>query len=492
MNRMLLCSGVAIGLVLLTGQFPRSEPNEPAPQASPQACDQDPAVGYTASIHGLVDGDELSLRISRRFGGSVESVTWRGKEFINTWDHGREISYAWWLDDGGDCLNPTEPGSSRDYKSKDSTSRLLEVCRPAENTLTIRTQPAFWLSPDEADGQGRLCSTVIDSPLTDQVIQKTIQIGYRGLDNVIAFSAVLTLPESHRSTGVEIPTGYLTYEFNRLWRYDPRSGELTRAVSDPITGPWAFQQANNLPPILSTQDGAYAMGAYSDESIQEYGIYRNTAPDPRDRTNKWNIVVREQPAPAGTYAYRSFVIVGTLKEVQAAMTELYHMHPVDFNPPSGFIDVVSCDEIAGWAWDPKARDQAVAVEFYTLESDGSETFLARVSAANFRQDLAAALGDNGKHGFDIQTSHVVPDNRPVRLKAYAMNSDPALPARLLANSNWPLTCPKFGAPVPTHGAPSPTEAAHGATEPAAPAPLPCLGALGPAAVGVLLRRTKRN
>lgn len=490
MNRILLLAGLAISLALLLPHSAQTKSIEPAAQPTTQACDQDPPQGYTRTIHGLVDGDELTLTVSRRFGGSVESVRWRGKEFINTWDHGREISYAWWLDDGGDCLNPTEPGSSRDYKSLDSTSRLLEVCSPAEDTLSTKTQPAYWLSPGESDSAGRACSKVIDSPLTNQFIEKTIQIGYRGLDNVIVFDAVLTLRDSHKSNGVEIPTGYLTYEFNRFWRYDPRSGELTRAESDPITGPWAFQQANKLPPILSTRDGAYAMGAYTDEPIQEYGIYSNHANDARDLTNKWNIVVRTQPAPAGTYTYRSFAIVGTLEDVQAAMTKLYYLHPVDFNPPSGFIDVVSCNEIAGWAWDPKVRDQPVDVEFYTLESDGSETLLGRVSAGNFRQDLVTALGDNGRHGFAFPTSNIVHDNRPVRLKAYAINSDAALPAQPLGNSGWPLACPEFGPPAPTDAAPTATEFAPTATEPAGPARLPCLGALLPILLGVFFIRPK--
>ena len=44
----------------------------------------------------------------------LNSLTWRGKEFVNDYDHGREISYAWAFDGYGECFNPTEPGAARD------------------------------------------------------------------------------------------------------------------------------------------------------------------------------------------------------------------------------------------------------------------------------------------------------------------------------------------------------------------------------------------
>jgi hypothetical protein len=117
-----------VALLLLTSAniMPATSeiPIQPAPQA--QACDENPPPGYTKTIRGLVDGDELTLTVSSRFGGAVESVLWRGKEFINTWDHGREISYAWGMDDYGECLNPTEPGQPAITRTG-VTSRLQRV-----------------------------------------------------------------------------------------------------------------------------------------------------------------------------------------------------------------------------------------------------------------------------------------------------------------------------------------------------------------------------
>ena len=486
MIKILVWAALAATLMLLSPENIQADRAFTTAVPPLQACDENPPVGYTRSIHASVAGDELTLTVSDRFGGAVSSLTWRGKEFINTWDHGREISYAWGMDDYGECLNPTEPGSASDYQSQDSTSRLLSVCSPAEDSLTTTTQPAYWLVPGETGFcSGGASTAVNDSPLTNQRIEKTIEIGYGGLEHVIAFTATITLDQSYRSNNLEIPTGYLTYEFDQFWNYNPLTHELIPGESGPVTAPWSFAHDDSLPPILSTTDGEYAMGAYSAEMIQHYGTYGTNMSDPRDRTNKWNIVVREQPAPAGAYTYRSFVIVGTLQQVQDALSELYRLHPADFSPPVGFIDVVSCNEIAGWAWDPKTPDQPIDVEFYAMDEDGSERLLGRVTASRPRQDLVAALGDNGEHGYAFPSSNLVHDNRPIRLKARAINSVADLPARTLNNSGWFLECPQFGPPAsPTVTEPEPGPS----TVPA----LPCLSALLPAVVVIGLRLRRRG
>jgi hypothetical protein len=481
-----LAAGCAAALMLLAPADVR--PSEAvAPPA--QTCDESPPPGYTRSIRGLVDGDELVITVSSRFGGAVESLTWRGREFINIWDHGRQISYAWHMDGYGECLNPTEPGSARDYQSPGSTSRLLRVCGDSENRLTTTTQPAYWLAPGESGFcSGGAVTARNESPLSGHLLEKTIEIGYRGLDNVIVFNAVVTLSESYQLAQLEVPTGYLTREFNSYWLYDPHAGLLTRPASDPQPAPWSFAHISDLPPILATADGAYAMGAYSDEAVEYYGIYGTNAANPADRTNKWHIVVREAPAPARAYTYRSFAIVGTLEEVQAAMSELYRMHPVDLDPPTGFIDVANCTEIAGWAWDPKTPDQPVEVEFRALHSDGSETVLGRVRASMPRADLVTALGDNGRHGFAFPASDLIHDGQPVVLQAYALNSVPGLPEQRLNNSGRPLECPAFGPPAPTL---EPSPAATAGAAPSAPV-FPCFaGFLGPAALAIAFTVRRR-
>ena len=64
--------------------------------------------------------------------------------------------------------------------------------------------------------------------------------------------------------------------------------------------------------------------------------------------------------------------------------------------PSGNVDVISHQTIAGWAWNPQEPEQCVAVDIY----DGPN-LLTRVQADIYREDLHAAGIGTGKHGFSI-------------------------------------------------------------------------------------------
>ncbi|KAA3643215.1 MAG: hypothetical protein DWQ07_22120 [Chloroflexi bacterium] len=451
MRKVFVAGGVAILFLLIGSSLDsRSKNFKGDVLAGPatQTCDIEPANDYKQEIRGLVDGDELVLTVSARFGGAVESVTWRGKEFINIFDHGRQISYAWGMDGYGECFNPTEPGSASDLFKNSSTSELLSVCKEGESSLTTTTNPAFWLAPGEGIAQGGFCDggvreAVNDTLVSEQILEKNVQIGYGGIDNVIVFNASITLQEDYRSNQLEIPTGYLTYEFNDYWVYNPQSGELVEPESDELQEPWSFTHYTKLPVILATPDGEYAMGAYTAEDIEIYSILFYDIPNPADRTNKWNIVIREEPAPAGVYTYQTFAVVGTLEEVQAAMSELYRLHPTDFKPPEGYVDVANCQEIAGWAWDPKAPNQPIDVEIYDVSEEGVKTLLATVTADMLREDLPPVLGDNGEHGYRVLPSEVLLDGQRYTLRVEAVNSVEGLDNRALIPSEQVIECPEL-------------------------------------------------
>lgn len=511
MNRGLPVTAAAALVLLNVAAMPALAGEDYAPPAGPvsQSCDDDPPDDYVQTISAPVDGDELTIQISSRFGGAVDSLTWRGVEFINIYDHGRQISYAWSLDGYGECLNPTEPGSARDFRSPTSTSDLLRVCRDGQNRMTSTTRPAFWLAPGESGFcDGGAVTAVNETLLSDQILTKTMEIGYEGIDNVIAFTAEVSVTERHELMQLEIPTGYLTYEFTDHWVFNPATGDLSRPESLPLTEPWSFVHTGNLPPILATPDGEYAMGAYTAELIEYYSILWFDAPDLANETNKWNMVMRQVPAEPGTYTYRSFAIVGTLESVQEAMTQLYELHPSDFGPPGGYVDESSCGRIAGWAWDPKAPNQPIEVEVYSVEPNGAETLLSSTTADTYRVDLEEALGDSGEHGFHFNPSWILPDGEEYTLRFYAINSDSDLPRRELYESGVTMSCPELGPPktetpteapsdVPTDVAtdvPLATAAVPDGIEPTREPgiPVPCLGAVPLAAIGLPLSRRKRS
>ena len=184
---------------------------------------------------------------------------------------------------------------------------------------------------------------------------------------------------------------------------------------------------------------------------------------------------------------------GGLSEVQAAMSELYRLHPTDFHPPEGYVDAANCQEIAGWAWDPKAPDQPIEIEFYAVGEDGSQTLLASTIADLPRQDLSSVLGDNGEHGYHILPSEVLPDGQRYILRAEAVNSVEGLDNRPLIPKEQIIECPELE-PEPTEVVrqelietqdileEEPTVAT---SEDGVGGVLPCLGGLLPLVFGVV-------
>jgi hypothetical protein len=55
----------------------------------------------------IASPSRLFVSASDRVSGAIDSVVWNNKEFINCWDHGRELQMA--VTTGhGECYNPTE------------------------------------------------------------------------------------------------------------------------------------------------------------------------------------------------------------------------------------------------------------------------------------------------------------------------------------------------------------------------------------------------
>ena len=191
---------------------------------------------------------------------------------------------------------------------------------PEEYSWTLvrtKTQMAFWLAPgDRSEGQlARNTNTLSDYTLTKDV---TIGVGRwpQALDYRVTFSVP---PNSHHSFAqFEALTGYLPAEFNTFYEYDPQLKKL-KPLSD---GPGEIKN----PVVLATADGKFAMGIFSppqpraDTHGPSYGRW-NFADA---RVVKWNCVFRVRTLaglPAGDYAYRMLVPVGTLAEVEVMLRD---------------------------------------------------------------------------------------------------------------------------------------------------------------------------
>lgn len=271
-----------------------------------------------AEIKVRLDGDWLVLRTSARFAGAVSSLKWRGFEFVNTADHGREIQSASNLDLGtpirDETYNPTEAGSRDDGAGEKSSSKLAEI-RVKNRELWTKTQMAFWLAPGETSEGPAKNQTV----LSNHFLEKHIALGISRLPQAIRYDVRFLVPrdEHHNLAVFETLTGYMNPALSEFLRFDSRSGELVPIDDGP------GEQAD--PIAFSTPDGKFAVGIFNlDQPLpgdppRGYGRWKFKV----EQVVKWNCVFRvNHPVAGKAYAYHHYVLVGTRDMVSGAFRTL--------------------------------------------------------------------------------------------------------------------------------------------------------------------------
>ncbi len=291
---------------------------------------QSDAPDGNGSIRGRFRDSDIVITTTSRLAGAIHSLTWSGKEFIDSADHGRQLQSAANFDAGSaftsETFNPTEAGSMHDGAGDQSTSRLLHYLAK-DNQLQTTSRMAFWLRHGELSAGHPAKNT---TELSDHLLTKRVTIGYRDQPNVISYDVTFSVPigESHQYAQFEALTGYMPAEFRRFLVFDEASGQI-EPLSD---GPGE----QNHPVVLSTEDGKFAMGIYAPDQPSEgfenagYGRWYFGA----EHVVKWNCVFRIRDAngiAAGDYSCRMFVIIGTLEDVRLAMIRLQSMDGARFS-----------------------------------------------------------------------------------------------------------------------------------------------------------------
>lgn len=288
-----------------------------------QVLAADGPVSGDAVIRAQAGGSEIVITTTSRCAGAIHSLTWNGKEFIDSADHGRQLQSASNFDAGKqpffpETLNPTEAGSARDGAGKKSTSKLLEL-RAKDSGLFTRSQMAFWLAPGEkSQGHPALNTT----KLSDHLLTKEVQIGFKEWKSVLDYRVTFTVPKTERHTYAQFEalTGYMPPEFSRFETFDPKSGKLEPLDDGP--------GEQRLPIVFSTESGSHAMGIFSPDQPSRgfegagYGRFRFQA----ERVVKWNCVFRirdDGGVQSGDFSYRMFVPIGTREDVRLAMAGLH-------------------------------------------------------------------------------------------------------------------------------------------------------------------------
>jgi hypothetical protein len=258
----------------------------------------------------------LQIETSARFAGSVSSLIFRGKQFVDTRDHGRELQSASSFDGFGECFNPTQAGNVTDGDKQTTTSRLL-AARAGPNWVATQTDMAFWLPPGydykHQCGMSPTTTHAVNKSLTGgHILNQRIELGAAGESNVISDYVTYAVPEAHGSGTFEAATIYTPIDFSRRYilKLGTRNVEPTTVIGE-----------QDSPVILATADGMYAVGIYSPRLPQEGRGY-GTSSFPN--TNKINCVFREKLIAAGqNFSYLCEFVVGTLEEVKATIIKLH-------------------------------------------------------------------------------------------------------------------------------------------------------------------------
>lgn len=265
-------------------------------------------------------GSKIVIKARRSFGGSITSLVFRDKEYINSADKGRELQSAASFDGFGECYNPTEAGGQYD-KYKSSSSLLLHA-RASEDTLETVTNMAFWLKPGQVQhlkrcGERKDVTTAQNSTvLSNYYLHKKVTAGYMGLQNVIQYLVTFRVPEK-RSSGLFVPiSAHAAADFDSFALYDPAAGKVTET---------ARKAARiHLPVIMMTKDRKNALAIFCPD-VKEgqnswYG-YRSFA-----TTNVARCVFGKDNIAPGPNSFRAFVVVGTPAEVKTSLDSLADIH----------------------------------------------------------------------------------------------------------------------------------------------------------------------
>lgn len=301
---------VVIGAALAAGWFAPADEPRPAPSGR-------------ASVRGKAGSSEIVIATTDRLAGAIHSLTWGGKEFVDSHDHGRQLQSAASFDcaAGGEFwaerYNPTEAGSRSDGTGEKSSSKLHDL-RADGGGLRTTTRMAFWLAPGEKSA-GR--PALNDKVLSDHLVSKRVRIGYKKLAHVIEYEVTFTVPKGERHTYAQFEalTGYMPPEFGRFWTFRPDTGKLEELDDGP--------GEQGLPVAFATEGKTHAMGVFSPDQPSPgyekagYGRFRFKA----EKVVKWNCVFRvrgDKGVAAGEYRFRTFVAVGTLEDVRRSLAAL--------------------------------------------------------------------------------------------------------------------------------------------------------------------------
>ncbi len=280
--------------------------------------------------------DPIVIKTTDRLAGAIDSLVWRGVEFIDSADHGRQLQSACSFNACGnepfwaEAYNPTEAGTRLDGAGATSSSKLLSI-ESTGSELTTRTQMAFWLAPHEKSPRPNAPGVPARnrSILSNTFLKKKVTLGLPDLSQAIRYDVEFEIaadegcPDQPFSLAqMEVLTGYMPPAFSKFFTWNPKDGTTAVLSEGPGEQP--------LPIIFATETMNHAMGVYAPKQEERIGsgpsygrwFFR------QDNVVKWNCVYRiraKDRIEPGKYSYRVYVAVGDFEQVKSTLSKLVAM-----------------------------------------------------------------------------------------------------------------------------------------------------------------------
>ena len=297
--------------------------------ACPPLHSQTPNPDWTITGPAPVNNSTLTISVSRSHAGAITSLKLGNDEFVDNYDHGRQIQGSIQLNGEGEYYNPNEAGTLYDLTS--STSELLGLSIPSANRLMTTTDMAYWFVQNQGQPLAVPYSNAPpDGQLTQFVFQKDVTIGPSGLPgNVIeylsTFHPSVTTPPEAVTSSIASAAAYLKpSQFTQAWTYDL----ATRTLLQHQDGGGADDRVKVMVWPRPAPLSPLALAAYAPENIQPYG-------DGSGSQFGWWLPPGPYPPAPSTFlhasnpasgplpvSYRVYFVVGNTGEVKSSLDAL--------------------------------------------------------------------------------------------------------------------------------------------------------------------------
>ena len=268
----------------------------------------------------------LKVTTSSQFAGAVDGVYFDGCNFVNNYDHGRQIQTASWDRGMGEANNPNEAGW---HKDRETTSSLLLSLNADSSSIATVVHPAYYLrngetspfSPKEITFPPPAGATFSKDPY----FSKKIQVNVNGDPQVFSILTQMHIITPLTSTIFQPSFVALNREFSAFYELG----------DDFVYKPITYNKrptARTRPVILSTVDGRYAMGVYSPSLEGTKTVYSGSYYDwgnpanPSNDTANLSVAYCYPSTVQGGISQIVYFVVGKLDDVRPKLQALVKKH----------------------------------------------------------------------------------------------------------------------------------------------------------------------